>query len=123
MKKSFLAIICTTLFLVSCTKDKTKASTEPEKTPVADSTNTSTASPAAKNDLIKSTAKDKNGKTLEMTFDNAKNTVTVVFEGNTVTLQGQEAGSGMLYKNEQYELSGKGEQVKLAKEGKTIFEN
>lgn len=121
MKKSFFAIICTTLFLVSCTKDKTKASTEPEKTPVTDSI--STASPEVKDNFIKSTAKDKNGKTLEMTFDNAKNTVTVVFEGNNVTLEGQEVGSGMLYKNDQYELSGKGEQVELTKEGKTIFKN
>jgi hypothetical protein len=29
----------------------------------------------------------------------------------------------MLYKNDQYELSGKGEQVELTKEGKTIFKN
>lgn len=35
----------------------------------------------------------------------------------------QRAVSGIWYKNDHYELRGKGENLKLTKEGKTVFES
>lgn len=42
---------------------------------------------------------------------------------NNIELQGQTPGSGIWYKNDQYELRGKGEEVKLTKDGEVVFEN
>jgi hypothetical protein len=67
------------------------------------------------------TLKDKNGNLLKMVFVNSKNTVTLYINNEVITLEGQRPASGIWYKNEQYELTGKGEQVTLSKLGKVIF--
>lgn len=58
-----------------------------------------------------------------MTFNNTKNTATVVFNNETIELQGQKPASGIWYKNDHYELRGKGEEIELTKDGKTVFKN
>jgi hypothetical protein len=67
------------------------------------------------------TLKDNNGNLLKMVFVNSKNMVTLYFNNEVITLEGQRPASGIWYKNEEYELTGKGEQVTLSKLGKVIF--
>ncbi|MBD3905431.1 MliC family protein [Chryseobacterium sp. C-2] len=74
-------------------------------------------------EIIKTTISDKNGKKLDMTFNNTKNIVTLVLNGETIELEGQKAASGIWYKNEHYELRGKGNENELHKDGKLIFKS
>jgi membrane-bound inhibitor of C-type lysozyme len=74
-----------------------------------------------KDDAVKSTATDSNGKKLDMTFNNTKDTATLVFNGEITELEGQKPASGIWYKNDHYELRGKDESVELSKDGKVIF--
>ena len=74
-------------------------------------------------EIVTSSATDKDGKKLEMSFNNTKNTVTIDFDDEIIELDGEKSASGIHYKNDTYELTGKGENVELKKEGKTIFKN
>ncbi|MCD1116509.1 MliC family protein [Chryseobacterium turcicum] len=74
-------------------------------------------------EIIKTTISDKDGKKLDMTFDNTKNTVSLVLNGETIELEGQKAASGIWYKNDHYELRGKGNENELHKDGKLIFKS
>ncbi|WP_419870129.1 MliC family protein [Chryseobacterium sp. CT-SW4] len=127
MKKNIFAMAAiTALFLTSCSKEKHTAEVSATDTVTAvDTAATVTETPAAAttDEIVKSTAKDKSGKTLEMSFDNTKHTATVVFEGETINLDDQKPASGIWYKNDHYELRGKGEQVELTKDGKVVFSN
>ncbi len=73
--------------------------------------------------IIKTTAKDKEGKTIDLAFDNNKGTATVNLNGETIELKQERAASGIWYKNDIYELRGKGNDVQLTKEGKVIFDH
>ncbi len=74
-------------------------------------------------DIVKSTSTDKDGKKLELTFNNTKGTTTLNFNGETIELVAENAASGIWYKNDHYELRGKGDNMELTKDGKTIFKN
>lgn len=77
-----------------------------------------------KDDTVASTLKDKDGNTLVMTYNNTENIVQLSLNGGeAIILTGQKPASGILYKNALYELKGKGEQLELTKEGKTVFKN
>lgn len=76
-----------------------------------------------KDEIVTSTATDKSGKKLEMSFNNTQDIVTVNFNGETIEMAGQKPASGIWYKNDNYELTGKGESVELKKDGKTVFKN
>ena len=43
--------------------------------------------------------------------------------GEELELAGQKPASGIWYKNDHYELRGKGENLELTKDGKTVFKN
>lgn len=59
-----------------------------------------------------------------MTFNNTTNTAKIYLNGGEqIELIGQKPASGIWYKNDQYELRGKGEEVELTKDGKTVFKN
>lgn len=64
---------------------------------------------------------NKEGKSLTINVYNDTETATVVFDGETIDLVSQKPASGVWYKNDQYEFSGKGDDVELKKDGKTIF--
>ncbi|TAG11854.1 MAG: hypothetical protein EAZ35_11160 [Sphingobacteriia bacterium] len=83
--------------------------------PVVDSTNN--------DEIVKSSAKDKTGQSLEMIFNNTKDIATLVFKGDTIQLAQQRSGSGIWYQNNQYDLRGKGDDIELSKDGKIIFIN
>lgn len=74
-------------------------------------------------DIVTTTLTSKDGKTLEMTFNNTEGTATVNLDGETTVLDQQRAASGIWYKNDQYELRGKGNDIQLTKDGNVIFEH
>lgn len=75
-------------------------------------------------DIRRTSIQDKDGQILNMTFNNTKGTVKVYLNGGQqIDLVAEKAASGIWYKNDQYELRGKGENLELKKEGKTIFKN
>ena len=74
--------------------------------------------------IVTSSLTNKEGQTLDMVFNNTTNTAKIYLDGGEqIELQGQTPGSGIWYKNDQYELRGKGEEVKLTKDGEVVFEN
>lgn len=113
VKITTLAIL-STLFLNSC-KDNTKdvnneiMTTEPVEIP--------------SDDIVTSTSTDKDGKELKTKYNNTKGTATVDFQGEIIELQAEKAASGIWYKNEHYELRGKGNDIQLTKDGTVIFEH
>lgn len=123
MKKHiFITAALAALFLTSCNKDKKATdSTATSLDSIASNPSDSAAVAGTKDEIVKSTSKDSSGKTLDMTFNNTKNTATVIFNNETIELQGQKPASGIWYKNDHYELRGKGEEIELTKDGKTVF--
>lgn len=123
MKKHiFIAAASAALFLTSCNKEKKAADSAPTSADsIVSNPSDSAAVSGVQDEIVKSTSKDSSGKTLDMTFNNTKNTATVVFNNETIELQGQKPASGIWYKNDHYELRGKGEEIELTKDGKTVF--
>jgi membrane-bound inhibitor of C-type lysozyme len=75
-------------------------------------------------DIVHYSLKNKEGQSLDMTFNNTENTVKVYLDGGEqIDLKGEKAASGIWCKNDQYELRGKGNDLELTKDGKTVFEN
>jgi len=118
-KKILFITVLTVLLAASC-----KETPKPEN---GESNTTTTKTEAVKeapaDEIVKNTLTDKDGKTLEMTFNNTKNTAALVLDSQQIELAGQNPASGIWYKNDQYELRGKGQSVELTKDGKTIFKN
>ena len=74
-----------------------------------------------KEDLAPYTLTDNEGKTLTIEFNHKRDQVSLNFNGENIILQSQKPASGIWYKNDLYELRGKGNDVELTKEGKVIF--
>lgn len=72
-------------------------------------------------DIVTSKTTDKDGNELEIEFNNTKGTATFEFDGETVELKQERSGSGIWYKNDTYELRGKGNDIELKKEGEVVF--
>lgn len=116
MTKIILSLtLLTAIFLTSC-KEGTKTDNEEKLTTQDTVAKTS-------DEIVKNTYTDKEGKKLEMTFNNTKDIVTLNFNGETIELLGQKPASGIWYKNENFELTGKGDDIELTKNGKIIFEH
>lgn len=74
--------------------------------------------------IVTSSLTNEDGQTLDMVFNNTTNTAKIYLDGGEqIDLQGQTPASGIWYKNDQYELRGKGEEVELTKDGKVVFKN
>lgn len=134
MTKSILAAsFVAALALAACKKENKTAEpalgSDSIMSSPTDSTNQSTSDSLASNktesnsEIIKTTLSDKDGKKLDVTFNNIKNTATLVFNGETIELEGQKPASGIWYKNDHYELRGKGNENELHKDGKLIFKS
>lgn len=77
-----------------------------------------------KDDVVTSKLKDKDGQTLDMTFNNTTNKAKIYLNGGEqIELESQKPASGIWYKNDHYELRGKGDNVELTKDGKTVFKS
>ncbi|MFC4689904.1 MliC family protein [Dokdonia genika] len=72
-------------------------------------------------DIVTITSTDKEGNKLDITYNNIKGTATLNFKGVTIELEAQKAASGIWYKNDTYELRGKGNNLELQKDGQTVF--
>lgn len=81
------------------------------------------SSVAATPNVVKSRAIGTDGTALEMSFDNDKNEASIDFKGENLVLEGQKPASGIWYKNDHYELRGKGEELELTKDGKSVFKS
>lgn len=106
--------LLTALFLNAC-KDKPK-----DETTKTTSVETVEAPADA---IVTSTSTSKEGKELKMTFNNTNGTATVNLDGETIVMDQQRAASGIWYKNDHYELRGKGDDIQLTKDGTVIFEH
>lgn len=109
--KNIIILLFATFFIISCEK----SSREVE--------NKSTEEKISLNEIVKSTSTDSNGVLLDMTFDNGKYSALLFFKGEKIELQGQPVGSGIWYKNDEYELRGKGEDIILTKNGEIVFKS
>ncbi len=94
-----------------------------KETPRQENAETITAESIEKvaDDIVTITSTDKDGKELEMSFNNTKGTTTVNFNGEIIELIEQKSASGIWYKNENYELRGKGNDIELKKDGNVVF--
>lgn len=114
MTKTILTIaMLGALFLNSCKETPKQENTETTMTETVESSD----------DIVKSTSTDANGNKLESTFNNTKGTATLNFNGETIEMKAEKAASGIWYKNENYELRGKGNDIQLTKNGTVVFEH
>ncbi|GEM53098.1 MULTISPECIES: MliC family protein [Bacteroidota] len=75
-------------------------------------------------DKVAIEAKSDKGDVLNMTFNNTEGTVKAYLNGGEqIDLVEQKSASGIWYKNDHYELTGKGDKYELQKDGKTVFKN
>lgn len=126
---SFVAV----LTLTACKKENTTSESSLGSDSMVSSPKDSTNQPASDSlvnnqtesnpEIIKNTLSDKDGKKLDVIFNNTKNTATILFNGETIELEGQKPASGIWYKNDHYELRGKGNENELHKDGKLIFKS
>lgn len=113
MKKTILSfVMISALFFTSCTEETA--------TNNAEVTNEKTEN---KEDIVKTSSTNEQGNTLEMTFDNTKDIVTIEFEGITQELSSERPASGIWYTNDEYELRGKGDAIELKKGEEVIFKS
>ncbi|HET7119580.1 MAG TPA: MliC family protein [Hanamia sp.] len=113
MTKNILTIaILAALFLNACKGAPDKENAE---------TTTIDSSVRVGDDIVKTSSTDNDGKKLVLTFNNTKGTTTLDFNGETIELIAQKAASGIWYKNDHYELRGKGNDIELTKDGKVVF--
>ena len=115
MKKIILAVALVSVLVVSCNdtqKQENAAGTyQKNKLITAD-------------ELMHSTIKDKNGiDEIDITFNNTKNTATVLYNGENIELKDQKPASGIWYKNDHYQLRGKGEEIELSKDDIVVFKS
>lgn len=94
----------------------------PETTTATATTTTETTATSSDN-IVGNSLTDKEGNKLDMSFDNTKGTATIQFKGETAELVSEKPASGIWYKNDQYELRGKGNDIQLKKNGQLIFEH
>jgi len=115
MTKNILTIAALgALLLASCKETPKQENAEVTTTEIVEKTS---------DDFVTTTTIDKDGKELEVVFNNTQGTATFVFEGETVELPQQQAASGFWYQNDKYELRGKGNNLQLKKDGKIVFEH
>ena len=112
MTKKILTIAILTAFLLnSCTGTSKQENAETTKTETVT------------DDIVSNTSTDKDGKQLQLTFNNTKGIVILNFEGETIELNQEKAASGIWYQNDHYELRGKGNDIELRKDGELVFEH
>jgi len=113
MTKKILTIaMLMTLFLNSCKETPKRGNAEFTTTESVEKVD---------DDIVKISSTDKDGKKLELTFNNTNGTTSLNFNGETIELVAQKSASGIWYKNEDYELTGKGNDIELKKDGKVVF--
>ncbi len=72
---------------------------------------------------IKKSFTNKEGRQLNIIFNNSKNTATVCFQGKQIELTRKITASGICYQNNHYQLQGKGNNISLKRDGHVLFEH
>lgn len=108
-KKIMTFAVLAALLLSACTGTSNKENAE------------ATTTEAISDEVITTTATDKEGQELKIVFNNTQGTATLDFNGETIELVQERAGSGFWYKNDTYELRGKGNDMDLTKDGEVVF--
>jgi membrane-bound inhibitor of C-type lysozyme len=75
----------------------------------------------ATDEIVACSLVDAEGVRLELSFNNTNGTAHLTFKGEVLTLVEQRPASGIWYKNDRYELRGKGKAVELRKDGAVVF--
>ena len=71
--------------------------------------------------LVTTSLTDSTGKQLNLAFDNAAGTATLILDGDTIHLTQDTMASGVRYSNENYEYAEHQGNVTLTKDGEPIF--
>ena len=72
-------------------------------------------------EVIATTITNNNGKSIDVTYNTAEETATIVFNGETIVLQQQPSASGIRYANDTYEYTEWQDEVKLSRNGQVVF--
>lgn len=72
-------------------------------------------------EIVRDTITNKAGRTLVMVFNNAKQTATLVWQGETIELKQDQMASGIKYSNATYELTEHQGELTLSKGGNVVF--
>ncbi|WP_220764440.1 MliC family protein [Flavobacterium sp. UMI-01] len=111
ISKKIIVVIITSLVITSC-KEKT---TETKQTLPLPTVQSSTSA------IVTKTLTNPDGSKIKLTFNNTTGIAIVEFNNEKIELLSQKTASGIWYKNDQYELRGKGQNIELKKDGKLIF--
>lgn len=123
MKKRILILpLVATFFLISCKKDAKSENVISTETTPSIETDVLT-NPKDSLEVVNTIIKNKEGQELQLLINNKNNQAIVVLQGDSIKLDEKPAASGIWYSNDHYELRGKGEQVTLTKDGKSVFTN
>jgi|SRR5690554_107067 len=76
-----------------------------------------------KEDVVSTSYTDSKGQVLKVAYNNTQQTALLNFNRTVIKLAQTVSGSGFWYKNDTYELRGKGDKVTLTKDGVVVFEN
>ncbi|MFB9057967.1 MliC family protein [Mariniflexile ostreae] len=114
MKKNLAIAMLVLVFLGACKQSAKQESTEIPRPDTVES---------VADEITTSTSTNKDGKKLELVFNNTKGTVTLSFDDETIELISQKPASGIWYKNNRYELRGKGNDIVLRKDENIVFEH
>lgn len=112
IKRIFTIGLLSATVLISCNENAEQGKT---KTTNTEQTNSK--------DVVTQSLTNNEGETLKMTFKNSEGKAILNFKGENIELNQEKAASGIWYKNDQYELRGKGNDISLKKDGEVIFEH
>ena len=118
----FLIPVAALLVFASCATNEEKKvetttqETSPQEIPLPAATGDAKPTPTV-------TFKSSDGKQLDVTIDNTKNTATIVFEKETAELKPEISASGAVYANEHYKYTEHQGNRTLEKDGKVVFDD
>lgn len=112
IKKSLALATLVCLVFFACKENKHDVVSEQTTTPKTETTVT---------EVITKTLTNPDGSAIVMAFDLESDKAVVEFNDEKIELISQKPASGIWYKNEAYELRGKGESVDLSHNGEIVF--
>lgn len=112
IKRTWSLALLPALVLIACKESPKQETTKVQETEISTS---------VKDDFVTTTYVNKEAKELEVVYNNTQSTATFVFDGETVELEQQQSASGVWFKNDTYELRGKGNDIELIKDGEVVF--
>lgn len=112
IKRTLSLALLSALVLTACKENPKQETTEVQETEI---------SADVEDDFVSTSYVNKEEKELEVVYNNTQGTATFVFDGETVELEQQQSASGVWFKNDTYELRGKGNDIELKKDGEVVF--